>query len=110
MVKNLHFCTQDRLHQIKENKESNFVSTYRTGFVPSIYPGNIINLNERDGDGTDIFLFKGKVLSVEPIKYKSIPANVRNFELKRYNRKFHKEHWFFYIFIQIIKEVKDNGN
>ena len=106
MVKNMHFCTQDRLKQLK-NKENNFISTYRTGFIPSIYPGDKINLNERDILGDDTFIVKGKVLSVGPIQYKNIPVNVKNFELKRYNRKFHKEHYFFYIFIRILNKIEE---
>ena len=108
-MKNLHFCTPELLKVIKNTKIKEFY-TYRTGFVPNLYPGDIINLNERADNGEDTFITEGVIKSVEPIRLLNIHESytfntpVGEEELKRYKRKFHKMHWFFSICI--IKDTK----
>lgn len=104
MVKNLHFCTPELLKIIKNTKIKMFY-TYRTGFVPSVYPGDIVHLNERSDLGEDTFITRGVIKSVEPIRLLNIHESigfttpVSEQELKRYKREFHKMHWFFSICI-----------
>jgi hypothetical protein len=104
MVKNLHFCTPELLKVIKNSKLKMFY-TYRTGFVPNLYPGDLVNLNERDEKGMDTYIKKGVIKSVEPIRLLNIHKSygfqtpISEEEIKRYKRKFHKMHWFFSICI-----------
>ena len=104
MVKNLHFCTPELLKLIKNPRIKMFY-TYRTGFVPNLYTGDLVNLNERDEEGNDTFLKEGVIKSVEPIRLLNIHEGfsfetpIAEEELKRYKRKFHKMHWFFSICI-----------
>ena len=108
-MKNLHFCTPELLKVIKNTKIKQFY-TYRTGFVPNLYPGDIINLNERDDEGNDSYITRGVIKSVEPIRLLNVHESigfdtpVGEEELKRYKRKFHKMHWFFSICI--MKDTK----
>lgn len=108
-MKNLHFCTPELLKIIKNPKIKLFY-TYRTGFVPNLYPGDIINLNERSDAGEDSYITKGVIKSVQPIRLLNIHESfkfttpVSEEELKRYKRKFHKMHWFFSI--AIMKDTK----
>lgn len=98
-MKNLHFCTPELLSQIND-PEYDLITTYRTGWVPMLYPGDVINLNQRDNTGKDTYLKMGKIAGVKPVKRKSIP-DVLTFreELQRYNKKFHSDHYFFQITI-----------
>ncbi len=105
-MKNMHFCTSELLTQIYESQEGNIITTYRTGFVPSIFPGNIVNLNDRNDEGKDSFVRKGKVLHVIPTKFKHLPTKkATKEEIERYKRKFNEEQWFFEIKIKIIRET-----
>ena len=109
-MKNLHFCTPELLKIIKDPKKKVFY-TYRTGFVPSIYPGDIININERDSEGKDIFIMKALVESVNVLRLVQLHDSMKSIygcpteELKRYGKKFHRDHWFFSICIR--KQWKD---
>ena len=104
--KNLHFCTLDKLTEIKDKiqaKDTRPFDTYRTGFVPSIYSGDIININERIPGEKDILLAKGRVSYILPEEYQELDEKAYN-EIQRYNRQFHKRHWFFLIGIELIIE------
>lgn len=103
IVKNMHFCTKGLLTQIYEGQPGNIIETYRTGWTPGIYSNDIINLNENNPNGKDFFICKGEVLSIIPIQFKNIPTGCE--EIKRYKRKFHPDHWFFNIGIELYPEV-----
>jgi len=104
-MKNYHFCTKELLEQIYTGKIGSTIETYRTGFIPNIYPGEKINLNEKMDIKPGKFIRQGVVVWVLPLEYKEI----KDFsihkkglvELKRYKRKFHDKHWFFYIGIKL---------
>lgn len=110
MVKNLHFCTPELLKVIKEPEKSVFY-TFRTGWTPSCYAGDIVNLTEFVKDGKDKFLCKGLIKSVEAIRLMQVKEMWKSErlkicieeELKRYNRKFHEDHWFFQITIKKVE-------
>lgn len=106
-MKNLHFCTPELLRIIKDKKIKVF-HTYRTGFVPNLYPGDIINLNERDDEGNDTYIKEGVVKSVAAVRVLNIhEGHIKEAykeEIDRYRRKFHKMHYFFAI--QILKDTK----
>ncbi len=110
MTKNLHFCTPELLKIIKSDEKKVFY-TFRTGFVPGVYEGDIVNLNKFVKDGNDEFIRKGLVQSVSPLRLMQVKDMYKSErlktcideELKRYNRKFHNDHWFFMITIR--KEV-----
>ena len=101
--KNLHFCTKEQIRRIKYNKNNKYVyiRTYRTGYVPSIYSNDIINLNERDTNKHDKLLKQGLVIAVVPIQYKDIRSLGKHEILESYKgRQFKPEHWFFEIIIR----------
>ena len=102
--KNLHFCTWDLLKKIKNGFGAEVIETYRTGFVPMLYAGDVINLNKRLGK-TETFIRHGTIISVEPILYKNIPpAGKKEIELSSI-RKFKDQQWFFEIKI-VLKIVE----
>ena len=111
MVKNLHFCTEELLSQLYEGFPGDIIKTYRTGWVPGFYVGDVVNLNDRDSNNKDSFIRKGKIKWILPLQYKEFTEyhKQRGYrykkglkEIKRYNRKFHPEHWFFQIGIKLI--------
>ena len=113
LVKNLHFCTEGLLTQIYEGQPGNTIETYRTGFIPNLYPGDVINLNKRI-QKKDIFICKGKIKYVFPLQYKEFAEYNKQYgyrhkkgldEIKQYKRKFHPDHWFFNIGIELYPEV-----
>ena len=109
MVKNLHFCTEKLLKQLKSEHPTHII-TFRTGWIPTIYKGDAINLNERNPNGKDFFIRKGTIIDVRPIQYKTLSRAMYKdalIEIKKYNRKFHPEHWFFVIIIKMHK-IGDN--
>jgi hypothetical protein len=105
MVKNYHFCTEELLKQIYTGELGSIIETYRTGFVPTIYSGDKINLTEKMLVKPDKFIRKGRVEWVLPLQYieiKKSPIHRKALvELKRYKRKFHDKHWFFIIGIKL---------
>jgi hypothetical protein len=100
--KNIHFCRLPELYKIKNSSpvRNHFIKTYRTGFVPSVYPGDRIRLNYRNKEKKDDFLSTGIVAAVYPLQTRDIGASGRS-EIKQYKREFHPEHWFFKIIIKI---------
>ena len=100
--KNLHFCRLPELFKIKNSSpvRYHFIKTYRTGFVPSIYTGELIRLTYRNKIKKDDFLTAGLVIAIYPIQYRDIGKSGRC-EIKQYNRDFNLEHWFFKIVIRI---------
>lgn len=110
MVKNLHFCTNDLLFEIYEGQPGNIIETYRTGFIPSVYPTDIINLNERNSEGNDKFICKGRIEWVLPLQYKELSEfsfhNKGIEELSEtYRKEFNPYHWVFNIGILLYPEV-----
>lgn len=101
----MHFCTKELLIQIYTGESGSTIETYRTGFVPSIYSGDIINLTEKMLVKPDKFIRQGKVEWVLPLQYEKIRDMAIHkkglLELKRYKRKFHPDHWFFNIGIKL---------
>jgi uncharacterized protein YqfB (UPF0267 family) len=114
MVKNLHFCTKRLLIQLYEGQPGNVIETYRTGFVPNFYSGNIINLNERTNQG-DRFICQGEIEWVFPLQYKELNEfshhNKGIDELKEcYKKKFNPQHWLFTIGIRLYPEITKGIN
>ena len=113
-MKNLHFCTKDLLIEIHEAQHGNIVDTFRTGFVPSLYSGDIININERDKNKKDTKICTGRVEYVLPLEFgelqkfehwsKALPELKESYK----GRKFDRQHWFFVIGIKLIKEVEND--
>jgi len=98
-MKAFHFCTPEKLKEIKLWPRFDSV---RTGWVPELYPGDKIKINERV-DKTDTLLFIAKVLSVQPILFKNIDQTFHREEIERYHKKFHPERWFFIITFERVK-------
>ena len=104
-MKSLHFCmkTPIKTKILQSTHIGDFIETYRTGWIPTIYPGDIIKLNYRDENKKDTWIRTGQILDVIPVKY----SYIKNLEdaqedILAYNRKFHLYHWFFKIQINII--------
>jgi len=102
-TKNLHFCTLELIKQLKDPIVEQ-IETYRTGFVPHFYPGEIINLNERM-NGSDKYICKGKILYVMPLEYRELfelDSHEKGIEelKKSYKKKFNPHHWIFCIGIK----------
>ena len=90
-MKSLHFCTPEKLAEIKRHSQ---FSSIRTGWIPQLYPGDEIKINERDDCKKDKFLFMATIQSVTPILFKDITSSHQE-EIDRYGKKFHPEQWFF---------------
>ncbi len=104
-MKNLHFCTPKLLEIVRDPTVKIF-TTIRTGFTPSVYAGDVVNLNQFIKRGKDKFICKGFIDDVTALRrsqlsdiYKPKHSAIEE-ELARYNRKFHKDHWFFDITIR----------
>lgn len=115
IVKNMHFCTKELLKEIYDGQPGDIIETYRTGFVPSVYPKDIINLNDRTPGAKDKFICQGKIKYVFPLQHREFIMQGKKIssrhkkgikEIKRYNRKFYYDHWFFCIGIELYPEVK----
>ena len=102
-LKSFHFCTEKLLEKI--NTGDGYILTIRTGWTPSIYPNDIINLKDNTKDGK--IIRTGKVVSIIPIKFKNIDTSCKE-EILRYNRKFNPEHFFFKIIIKLNKKFDVN--
>ena len=102
-MKNMHFCTPGKIREIKYAENGEIVVTHRTGFVPMLYPGDIINLNDRLGK-IDTFSCQGEIMKVFPIIYDNIIHSDKLEIAQAYRtKKFSKHHWFFKISIKIMK-------
>jgi hypothetical protein len=90
-MKSLHFCTPLLLQKIRTSETWN---SYRTGFMPEIYEGDVIKINERNG--VDSLLCHARVTEVLPIRYGDIfRFPIIEEEIARYNKQFPKCRWFF---------------
>jgi hypothetical protein len=100
-MKALHFCTPLKLAEIKSN---NLFCSIRTGWIPELYPKDIIKINERvtiEKKNIDTYLFDAEILHVEPLQYKQLKEDSKyQEELDRYGKKFNDAHWFFRIWFE----------
>jgi uncharacterized protein YqfB (UPF0267 family) len=73
--------------------------TYRTGFVPSFFEGDLIQVYEHDfPEKTKTY----RVIKITPVQFKALPEEVSvQEELKIYHRKFDDQQWFFKIELTI---------
>ena len=97
-MKSLHFCTERLLESIYKNKR--FIITLRTGWVPTIYPGDVINIKDKNLDNK--IICTGTVKGVHPLRYRYVNKIKHSEELLKYKRKFNLEHWFFEIRIELM--------
>ena len=93
IMKSLHFCTPLKLQEIKTH--TTFTSI-RTGWIPQLFYGDEVKINERDDEKKDTLLFFAEVRSVIPILFKELGQEHQE-EIARYGKKFHPEQWFFVI-------------
>lgn len=105
-MKNQHFCTPLKMDAVRNGREFDSI---RTGWICEHYPGDIIGIKLRDGDGVDQFFCYARVESVQAVQYKDIPKTPQNLEeINRYKRKFHPEHFFFhYTYMKLDEEDLD---
>ena len=108
-MKNLHFCTKNLLIRLYEGQPGNVVETYRTVFIPNLYPGDIINLNERTNQG-DKYICQGEIIWVFPLEYRELSEfsfhNEGIEELKEsYKKEFNPYHWLFHIGIKLYPNI-----
>ena len=93
--------------------QNNTIFTYRTGYIPQIKVDEIVNLNVRIPtiSKSDIWVCYGRCLENLPIKYKDISEAGKE-EVKKYNKKFHPEDWFFYLSFWKMdkKQVRNMGD
>ena len=105
-MKSLHFCTPKKLQEIKTNS---VFDTVRTGWIPTIYPGDIVKINERvtiNKKNTDSLICQARCIAVEPLQYNDFIEDPTPWEeVDRYNRKFHGQHWFFKIRFKKLKTL-----
>jgi len=101
-MKNIHFCTPELLKILKDHKEYH-ITTYRTGWIPQIFVGDRVALNERVEGKPDKFIRMAIVESVTPIQYKKLnwEAGLTVIEeIARYNKNFHRDQYFFEIVLR----------
>ena len=95
-MKSLHFCTPNKLTEIQNNVK---FETYRTGFIPGMYPGDLIKINKRTtkkAPHDDKQICLAHVFEIVPTMFRDLPMESRE-EIERYNRRFNQYHWFFKI-------------
>lgn len=93
-MKSLHFCTPQKLEELQNN---NVFYTVRTGFVPTFFEGETINITNYH---TKAILCKATVQSIIPLQFVKIKDNPQNQEeIARYHRKFDDRQWFFKILL-----------
>ena len=101
-MKSLHFCTPLKWQVIINPKQKQFW-TIRTGWIPSIFIGDLIKINKRTTKKPphdDTLMCYGRVYRVTPVKFKDLPSNPENTEeIARYGKKFNPEQYFFHIII-----------
>ena len=98
----MHFCTEKLLKDIYNQKKS--IYTLRTGWIPTIYPNDIINLKDKNSDNK--IICTGVVKGVHPLRFRYVDVIKHKEELLKYKRKFHPEQWFFIIKIELIPKPK----
>jgi len=99
-MKSLHFCTPKLLQYIKTHSK---FTTIRTGWIPTIYPRDVIALKDRTQD--DVIMCEAEVIAVQPVIFKELDLNdpLIKEEIQRYNRAFNKNHYFFKITLNILE-------
>ena len=101
-MKTMHFCTPEKIKEIKDHDR---FDTIRTGWIPQVYPGDVIAISEVRPLLPDRFLFKAKVISVEPWHHHELDHGKYKEEINRYKRKFHPEQYFFKICFKKMKTL-----
>lgn len=109
-MKNLHFCMKEKenLLKIKSAAIGLKLDTYRTGFVPYLYSGDVINLTERIEGKKDEILVIARIEYIFALEFIELPDPVKKQVKVSYNRKFHDHHWFFLIGL-IVMELKNKS-
>ena len=104
-MKNLHFCERekDNLLLIKNSPVGTKLDTYRTGWVPTLYTGDIINLTERIPNEKDKILVTARVEYVFPFEFSELSKEIKHQMEVSYGRWFNDHHWFFNIGLIIIE-------
>ena len=94
---------KENLLLIKNSHVGTKLDTYRTGWVPTLYSGDIINLTERIPGEKDKILVIARVEYVFPEEFQEL-SEVNKIQVQiSYNRKFNDKHWFFLIGLIIIQ-------
>ena len=104
-MKSIHFCTPLKLQEIKENI---YFDTVRTGFIPTFFPEEIIQINERkdyEKKKDDQFICLAKVLSCKPVVYGLLNKTKHQEEITRYHKKFDHRQYFFEIQLKKMKHL-----
>jgi len=99
-MKSLHFCTPEKLNEIRSQDK---FTTIRTGWIPQLFRGDVIKINERtivDGKNEDVLICKARIRHVEPIMRKFLNHYSFKEEIERYNKKFHPDQYFFHIHLE----------
>ena len=106
-MKNLHFCVKEKknLELIKNSPVGTQLDTYRTGFVPSIYSGDIINLTERIEGEKDKIRVIARVEYIFPYEYIELSDVTQKQVRIAYSRQFKDHHWFFNIGLIILEII-----
>ena len=106
-MKNLHFCVRekDNLLLIKNSLVGTKLDTYRTGFVPTLYSGDIINLTERITGEKDKILVTARVEYVFPFEFSELSKDIKHQVEVAYSRWFNDKHWFFLIGLVIMEII-----
>lgn len=98
-MKHLHFCTPNKLKEILDPKTQDF-ETIRTGWIPEIYPGDIVGLKKRTTQfppHNDQFIGYALISNTRAIKFKNLNQKIHKEEISRYHKKFHPEKFFILI-------------
>ncbi|BDI54888.1 MAG: hypothetical protein [Lokiarchaeia virus VerdaV1] len=99
-MKSIHFCTKQLIDDLMNYR---ILLTYRTIFIPRIYPKEIIKLKIRI-NGVDKMFCNGLVLNISPTQFKNIGHCFKTEINEKFKNKFNPEHWFFEILIDPIRE------
>ena len=102
-MKSIHFCTPNKLKEIKENTE---FYTIRTGWITHLYPGDTVKINQFQKNSDDLFLFNAEVQDVFFMKFSKLMESASIYDLEevdRYGKKFHNDHFFFRIKFKKVK-------
>lgn len=101
MVKSLHFCTPQKLDEIRQ---CNVFESIRTGFVPAFFEGETINITNYH---TKEIICQATVQSIIPLQFVKIKDDPQNHEeIERYHRKFDDRQWFFKIILKKEESLK----
>lgn len=114
-VKSLHFCTPKLVAFIKEIPIGGIFYSFRTGWITTIFPGDIIRCNERDDQKNETLLTYAFTIKAAPIHYNKLTADyygggslweMAREEITRYGRTFHPLHIFIQLGFQKLGEVE----